>query len=267
MITTYEAAPGIDVLTTNFAVPGLGLVPINAFVLHGQEPVLVDTGTVVQSEDFMTALRSVIDPSDLRWIWLSHTDFDHIGSLHQLLAENPRLTVITTFLGAGIMGLTAPLPMDRVHLVNPGQTMTLPDRTLLAVTPPVFDNPVTTGFYDDTSNVLFSADCFGALLADVPQRAEELSEETLREGQMFWVMADSPWLCKVDRGVFAKDLDAMRRLSPDHVLSSHLPAASGASLDRMLASLEAARAGTPFVGPDQAALEQMMASMGAAGSE
>ena len=108
-------------LTTNFPVPGLGLVPINAFVLHGAEPVLVDTGTVLQSEDFMAALRSVIDPSDLRWIWLTHTDFDHIGSLHQLLAENPRLTVITTFLGVGIMGLTAPLPMDRVHLVNPGR--------------------------------------------------------------------------------------------------------------------------------------------------
>ncbi len=110
MITTYQAAPGIDVLTTNFPVPGLGLVPINAFVLHGSEPVLVDTGTVLQSEEFMPALRSVIDPSDLRWIWLTHTDPDHIGSLHQLLAENPRLTVITTFLGVGIMGLSAPLP-------------------------------------------------------------------------------------------------------------------------------------------------------------
>ena len=125
MITTYEAAPGIDVLTTNFPVPGLGLVPINAFVLHGSEPVLVDTGTVLQSEEFMTALRSVIDPSDLRWIWLTHTDPDHIGSLHQLLAENPRLTVITTFLGVGIMGLSAPLPMDRVHLVNPGRASRL----------------------------------------------------------------------------------------------------------------------------------------------
>jgi hypothetical protein len=155
--------------------------------------------------------------------------------------------------------------MDRVHLVNPGQTIKLPDRTLLALTPPVFDNPVTTGFTDDKSNALFSADCFGALLADVPQRAEELSEETLRQGQMFWVMADSPWLCKVDGGLFAKDLDSLRRLAPDHVLSSHLPAASGASLDSMLASLEAAREGTPFVGPDQAALEQMMASMGTAG--
>ena len=49
MITTYQAAPGIDVLTTNFPVPGLGLVPINAFVLHGAEPVLVDTGTVCRA--------------------------------------------------------------------------------------------------------------------------------------------------------------------------------------------------------------------------
>jgi hypothetical protein len=267
MITTYQAAPGIDVLTTNFPVPGLGLVPINAFVLHGSEPVLVDTGTVLQSEDFMAALRSVIDPSDLRWIWLTHTDPDHIGSLHQLLAENPRLTVITTFLGVGIMGLSAPLPMDRVHLVNPGQSVALSDRTLTAFTPPVFDNPVTTGFYDDKSDALISADCFGALLAEVPQRAEDLSDEDLRQGQMFWVMADSPWLCKVDGAIFAKDLDAVRDLSPSHVLSSHLPAASGTSLDRMLTSLDAARAASPFVGPDQAALEQLMASMGAPAPE
>ena len=30
---------------------------------------------------------------------------------------------------------------------------------------------------------------------------------------MFWVMADSPWLCKVDGSLFAEDLDAVRRLS------------------------------------------------------
>ena len=70
----------------------------------------------------MTALRTVIDPADLRWIWLSHTDFDHIGSLHTLLDENPQLRVITTFFGVGIMGLSStPLPLDRVRLVNPGE--------------------------------------------------------------------------------------------------------------------------------------------------
>jgi glyoxylase-like metal-dependent hydrolase (beta-lactamase superfamily II) len=99
-------------------------------VLHGNEPVVVDTGTVAGGADFMSALTSVIDPAELRWIWLTHTDFDHIGSLATLLDTNPSLRVITSFLGVGIMGLTSdPLPMDRVHLINPGQSATIGDRT------------------------------------------------------------------------------------------------------------------------------------------
>ena len=267
MITTYKAAPDIDVLTSNFPVPGFGLIPINAFVLHAAEPVLVDTGPLSRATTSWPPCGPSSIPSDLRWIWLTHTDFDHIGSLHRLLAENPRLRVITTFLGVGIMGLSAPLPMDRVHLVNPGQTITVGDRTLTAVKPPVFDNPVTTGLYDDRSGALFSADCFGALLADVPQRAEDLSEDELHQGQVFWAAVDSPWLHKVDRGIFATELDGLRAMDPTVVLSSHLPAAGGASLDRLLASLESVPAAPPFVGPDQAALEQMLSQMTGPGAD
>jgi flavorubredoxin len=151
VITAYNATPDIDVLTSSFSIPGFGLVPINAFVLHGREPLLVDIGVVVERDEFITALRSVIDPGDLKWFWLTHTDFDHIGALPQLLADNAELRVITTFLGVGIMSLSAPLPMDRVHLLNPGQKITVGDRTLTAVKPPAFDNPVTTGFHDDTT--------------------------------------------------------------------------------------------------------------------
>ena len=194
MITTYKAAPDIDVLTTNFPIPGLGQLAINSFVLHGDVPVLVDTGPVVERESFMTALKSVIDPVDLRWIWLTHTDGDHIGALGQLLAEYPDLKVITTFLGVGIMSVSDPLPMDRVHLVNPGQTFTPGSRTLTAFRPPTFDNPSTTGFFDTSSGVLFPADCFGALLQDVPQNAADLSEGDLREGQVFWATIDSAWM-------------------------------------------------------------------------
>lgn len=264
MIDLYKAAPDIEVLTSNFPIPGYGLVPINAFVIKGSEPVLVDTGAVVESEEFMAALRSVIDPSELKWIWLTHTDFDHIGSLHQLLAENPRLRVITTFLGVGIMSLSAPLPLDRVYLVNPGQKITVGDRTLTAVKPPAFDNPSTTGFYDDKSGVFFSSDCFGALLSAVPQNAAELSDKDLREGQVFWATVDSPWLHKADSGAFAKELDGIRKMEPKMILSSHLPAASGEMTERLLASLAAAPTAQPFVGPDQAALQQMLKAMTAA---
>jgi flavorubredoxin len=242
-------------------IPGFGLVPINAFVIKGSEPVLVDTGAIVESDDFMQALRSVIDPADLRWIWLTHTDSDHIGTLHRLLAENSQLRVITTFLGVGIMGLSNPLPLDRVNFVNPGETITVGDRTLAAIKPPVFDNPSTTGFYDEKSGAFFSSDCFGALLQAVPQNAADLSDEELLEGQVFWATVDSPWLHKVDHDVFAKELDGIRRLQPRMVLSSHLPAASGDMTERLLASLAAAPGAQPFVGPDQAALQEMLAQM------
>ncbi len=230
-------------------------------MLHGDLPVLVDTGPVVERESFMTALESLIDPADLRWIWLTHTDGDHIGALGQLLAEYPDLKIITTFLGVGMMSVSDPLPMDRVHLVNPGQNITLGSRTLTALRPPTFDNPSTTGFLDTSSGVLFPSDCFGALLQDVPQNASDISDGDLREGQVFWATIDSPWMHAVDRGTLAHQLDAVARLEPSLILSSHLPAAPGGMIDRFLASLAAVPDAGPFVGPDQVALEQMLAQV------
>jgi flavorubredoxin len=261
MVNSYKVAPDIEILTSNFPIPGYGQVPINAFVIKGSEPILVDTGAVVHHEDFMPALRSVIDPADLKWIWLTHTDFDHIGSLQQLLAENPKLRVITTFLGIGIMSLIAPLPLDRVYLLNPAEKMTVGDRTLTGVRPPAFDNPSTTGFYDDKSGVFFSSDCFGALLQSPPQSAADLSDADLRDGQIFWATIDAPWLHKVDKRALEKELDGIRRMAPKMVLSSHLPPAPGNMTERLLASLAAAPGARPFVGPNQAALEQMLKKM------
>ncbi len=258
---TYRAAPDVDVVTSTNAISGFGNLAINAFVIHADEPVLVDTGSVVQSDEFMDALASVIDPADLRHIWLTHTDFDHIGSLHRLLEENERLRVITSFLGFGIMGLGAPLPMDRVYLVNPGQTVDVGDRTLTAVRPPAFDNPITTGLRDDRSGILFSSDCFGALLDEVPESTEDVADEELRRGQVFWATVDSSWLHTVDRVLFAAELERIRALEPTMVLSSHLPAAPGSSLGRLLGALAEVPDAPAFVGPDQAALEQMLAGL------
>lgn len=258
----FSATPDIDVITTNIAVPGFGLIPVNSFVVHGPEPLLVDTGPVIESAQYMESLRSVIDPAELRWLWLTHPDFDHIGALHELLELNPDLRVITTFLGVGILGLFAPLPPDRVYLVNPGQRVTVGDRVLEAFKPPTFDNPATTGFRDTGSGIVWSSDCFGALLPEVPDSAADLDEQTLRDGQLFWATVDSPWLHGIDPATFRAKLDGIRAMEPTLVLSSHLPPAPGSMVDRLVASLADAPAATPFVGPDQQALEAMLASMG-----
>lgn len=260
MDTPYKAAPDIDVLPTYFSIPGFGMVPINAFVLRAREPVLVDTGYVLESPEFMQTLRSVMDPQDLRWIWLTHTDADHIGSLHEILEEGPNIQVITTFLSVGKMSLFKPLPMDRVYLLNPGEAISVGDRTLTAVKPPSFDAPETAGFYDDKSGAFFSSDCFGALMSSPEQNAGDIPKEDLREGQTIWATIDAPWLHSVERATFARALEGVRQMSPKVVLSAHLPPAQGMT-EQLLATLAAAPEADPFVGPNQAALEEMLAQM------
>jgi flavorubredoxin len=260
-VHSYSPTADVTTITSSFPIPGMGCVPINAFVLAGKEPILVDTGAVVERDAFMAALRTVIDPAELRWLWLTHPDPDHIGCLHALLSANPKLRLITTFLGVGIMSLSQPPPLDRVHFLNPGERLRLPDRTLTAFKPPSFDNPATTGFYDDKTRVLFSSDCFGALLANPPENAAELSDKELRDGQIFWATVDAPWLHKADTSRLATELQTIRHMDPSMILSSHLPAADARMTDRLLATLADVPAARPFVGPDQAALEQMLKQM------
>jgi hypothetical protein len=261
MYSTHRVAPDIDVVTTAIAIPGLGHLPVNSFVLGGPEPILVDTCPIVLRDEYLAALASVVDPGDLRWLWLTHTDPDHIGAVAALLDANPRLRVITTFFGAGIMGLQAPLPMDRVNFVNPGETIAIGDRTLTGVKPPAFDNPITVGFHDSATNALFTSDCFGALFGDEPPQSADEADADMRDGQVLWGTIDSSWLHKVDTDVFAADLDRIRRIEPDHVLSAHLPAASGAMLPTLLDTIARVPAADAFPAPDQAALDAMLVQM------
>ena len=80
--------PVTDVVALSDAapIPGLGFLPVNAYVLHTDQPVLVDSGLPASRADFLEALWDQIDPADLRWIYLTHPDRDHTGSLIEVLA-------------------------------------------------------------------------------------------------------------------------------------------------------------------------------------
>ncbi len=237
-------------------VPGFGVIPANAFVIRSREPVLVDTGLAALRGDFMSALVQVLDPADIRWIWLTHTDPDHVGSLAAVLEAAPRARLVTTFLGMAKLGLLG-FPQDRAYLLNPGQRLEVGDRSLTALVPPTFDAPETTGLFDSCSRALFSADSFGAVVAARAETATQLGMRDLRDGMSLWTSVDAPWLMQIDRTSLARSLDRLREWQPEHVFSSHLPPASGMN-EALVQCLVSAADAPAFVGPDQRALEEMM---------
>ncbi|HZZ53312.1 MAG TPA: MBL fold metallo-hydrolase [Trebonia sp.] len=158
----YRTRPDVTVLNDYIEVPGIGFLPVNAFVIHAAQPVVVDTGLGLPDRDFVASLAEVIDPADVRWIWLTHPDRDHTGGLFALLEAAPRARVVTTFAAVGMMSAEHPLPLNRIYLLNPGQTLDAGDRRLTGFRPPLFDNPATVGVLDTSTGACFSSDCFGA---------------------------------------------------------------------------------------------------------
>lgn len=257
----YDVGDGITVIPTYLPVPGMGILPSHAFLLDGPEPMLVDAGPGGALDGFQAALAAVIDPAQLRWLWLTHTDPDHVGSLAWLLEVAPQLRVVTTFLAVGKLGLQMAVPMDRLLWLNPGEGAVLNGRRLEAVRPPSFDAPETVAFHDHTSSTFFAADSFGALLQRSALDASELDPAELAEQMVLWSTIDAPWVTHTDRAHLARALGEVQRRAPRRVLSSHLPPAHGLT-DVLVDNLGRVPDAEPFTGPGQDALDAMLASLG-----
>ncbi|RJQ53314.1 MAG: MBL fold metallo-hydrolase [Desulfobacteraceae bacterium] len=254
----HQLTPDIEILPAYFQIPGAGFLAVNAFVIKAKEPVLVDTGMGIESEAFMKALESVIDPQDIRWVWLTHDDADHTGSIQKILEAAPKARLAANALAVMRMSTAWPVPMDRVYWLNPGESIRAGDRVLTAVRPPLFDNPTTIGAYDNKSGVFFSADCFGAIIPSPSQSIDHIVEGDLAQYMIHWASGDNPWVHMVEPGIFSRSLDKIRKISPKMILSAHLPPMSGRA-ERLLDFLAAVPASTPFVAPNQMALDQILA--------
>ncbi|KPK17206.1 MAG: hypothetical protein AMJ62_01705 [Myxococcales bacterium SG8_38] len=260
----FTVAPNVSCVSSTTPVPGLGVLPVNAFLVEASEPVLVDTGLPALVDETISVLTTRIDPADLRWIWLTHCDADHVGALEKLLTLAPNARVVTNYLGMGKLSMRTPLPPERFYLINPGQCLDVGDRQLRAVALPSYDAPETMGVFDATSRALFSSDCFGALLDDAYgatsiEDVASIDSSSVVEGLSKWTMVDAPWLAGVSDSTFRGSLVELGRLSPEHVLSAHLPPAHG-KLAWLSEQLDRARRSDPFVGPDQSALEAMLSA-------
>jgi L-ascorbate metabolism protein UlaG (beta-lactamase superfamily) len=255
--------PDVTVLGDTAEIPGIGHLPVNAYVLHAEQPVVVDTGLSTPDKDFVTELSRVIDPADVRWVWITHPDRDHTGGLWDLLEAAPQARLVTTFLGVGIMSTQWEVPLHRVNFVNPGDSLDVGDRVLTGHRPPLFDNPATVGFQDQKSGAFFSSDCFGAPLSSADLAtggdARAIDPDERRAAQLLWAAIDSPWVHHVDRTLYGAEVAAVKDLDPSGIYSSHLPPAVGLN-GQLIDALVEAPGGPSFVGPDQQALESLLAS-------
>jgi len=260
---TYQAGNDITVMSTFEPAPGLGFLPINTFLLQGEQPILVETGMPANEAEVLEMLQAVVGPEELRWIFLSHADRDHSGNLDRILELYPQARVVVNMTTAAKLGAEGPFPFHRAFIVNPGQTVDAGDRVLQVFQPPLYDAGGSLGFYDPKSGAVFSADTFGALIPAPASDLADVPEEAFDFGFSLFNRVNTPWVVDVDEAKFAASLQQVRDFNATTVLATHLPAVRGKT-EELIRATAALPAQGPVEMPDQAALEAMMAAGGAA---
>ncbi len=60
-------------------------VALNSLVIRSAEPVIVDTGMAENRDTYLDDVFGLVEPEDVRWVFISHDDVDHTGNLNVLL--------------------------------------------------------------------------------------------------------------------------------------------------------------------------------------
>jgi flavorubredoxin len=202
-------------------------VSVNSMVITGAEPVLVDTGTAINRTRWLEHTFSIVDPADVRWVFVSHADRDHIGNLDAVLDTCPHATVVTSYVGVIYMLADGPPALDRLRWVNDGETLHVGDRTLALVTPPLWDAAETRGMFDPTTGVYWAADCFGSMLTHPVTDAAQLDRDFWRESVLRQMRVHAPWHSLLDPAKYDAHVARSARLSPAVVASAHGPVLAG----------------------------------------
>lgn len=250
---------------------GEGVAPVavhvNSMVITGEEPVIVDTAVALNREPWLEKVFELVDPIDVRWIYLSHDDVDHTGNLLQVLDLCPNATLVTNWFSVERMSGDVTLPLDRMRWVNDGESFSAGDRELVAVTPPVFDSPTTRGLFDASTGVYWAADALGSPVTHEVESVSDLDPAFYREAFVGQQQMVSPWTQWVDPARYQVAIDRLRTLGISTVASCHGVTLTGGHVESAFELLEELPHRSPYEWPGQAELDAVHAQMQAADAQ
>jgi flavorubredoxin len=240
---------------------------INSVVIDGDEPMLIDTGSLRNRQAWIKDTFSLVDPKRIKWVFVSHEDADHVGNLDQVMEACPNANLVCSWAITERHTNAFDFPLGRCRWMDDGLSFDAGDREMTVVRPPLYDSPTTRGLFDHKTGVYWAVDSFATpvpggegaerLAGDV----SELDDEFWTHGMtMFAFNALAPWLRLVDTERFSKEVGRLSELQISTIISAHSPAITGSKVQEVLQKTRALPHAEGPPAPDQAVLDLILAA-------
>ena len=242
-------------------------VYINSAVVLAEEPVLIDTGSRRNQRAWLEDTFTLVDPMEVRWVFISHEDADHTGNLGSVIEACPNATLVCSWALTERYASAFDFPLERCRWLDDGATVDAGDRQMSVVRPPLYDSPTTRGLLDTKTCIYWAADCFATPVPggegsdNLARDVAELDDEFWTEGMtMFAFYAIAPWLHLVDKDRFGTEVRRLSDLEISTIISAHSPLITGSKVAEALAKLRELPTADCPPAPDQAVVDLILAT-------
>ncbi len=133
----------------------------NSFIIRGDKLALVDTSHEKFRQLYLDTLKGQIDPSQLDYLIISHTEPDHSGLVRDILTLAPNVTVVGSKVAIQFLENFVHQPFTKLIIKN-GDVLDLGrGHEIEFVIAPNLHWPDTIFSFDRATQILYTCDAFG----------------------------------------------------------------------------------------------------------
>lgn len=133
----------------------------NSYFINAEKKAIIETSKEKFWDVYYEKIKKVVNPEEIEYIIIDHTEPDHSGNIKNLLAVAPNATVVGS--GNAIRYLKDLMDIEFAHLiVKDGHTLDLGNKTLKFISAPNLHWPDSIYTYLEEDQLLFTCDSFGS---------------------------------------------------------------------------------------------------------
>lgn len=133
----------------------------NSYIVKGNEVALIEASHADFEGVYEANIREVVDPAEIKYVILNHTEPDHSGALRDILKLCPNATVLATAVALNYLKNIVNEPFNS-RPVKDGEVLDLGGVKLNFTVSPLLHWPDSMFTYCPEEKTLFSCDVFGS---------------------------------------------------------------------------------------------------------
>ncbi|OIJ17940.1 FprA family A-type flavoprotein [Anaerobacillus alkalidiazotrophicus] len=153
----------------------------NAYLLKTEKPTIIDTVDIEFGREFVEYVSEIIDPKEIQYIVINHTEPDHSGGLAALASRAPNATIVCTQPAVNELKEMYKLHERTFLVVKDGDTLDIGGKTLKFKETPYLHTEETMITYSIEDKILFPCDIFSTHVANDKFFNDEVETDTTED--------------------------------------------------------------------------------------